>query len=137
MKPVLFCDVPCCAVLSIAAPCRAVPCIMAWCPPLPASFLCCTLCVSCCSDLNTSHCSTLDPARCCTLNSSALLQAVAHVEPVPVWLPDQGSVVSTLDEAVSTSAAAGHPVKALLLTNPRNPQVRSYSAINAAPDCEL
>ena len=53
------------------------------------------------------------------------LQALALVEPVPVWLPDQGSVVNALEEAVGAAAEAGHPVKALLLTNPRNPQART------------
>lgn len=65
-----------------------------------------------------------------------LLQALAHVQPVPVWLPKQGSVVSALDEAVRTAAETGHPVKALLLTNPRNPEVRPHPTNCAASERE-
>ena len=50
-------------------------------------------------------------------------QSLSRVEPVPVWLPEQGSVAGALDAAVEAAAAEGHPVKALLLTNPMNPQV--------------
>ena len=56
-----------------------------------------------------------------------LLQSLSHVEPVPVWLPEQGSVAGALDAAVEAAAAEGHPVKALLLTNPMNPQVKLVS----------
>ena len=56
------------------------------------------------------------------------LQGLVHVEPVPVWLPEQGSVIRALDAAVTAASEAGHPIKALLLTNPNNPQVPSRTS---------
>ena len=58
-------------------------------------------------------------------------QALAGVEPVPVWLPREGPVAGALDQAVQAAAADGHPVKALLLTNPNNPLVRPHLAVKA------
>lgn len=42
--------------------------------------------------------------------------------PVPLHLDDDGDLAAQLDAAAVQSAAAGHPIKALLFTNPSNPQ---------------
>jgi hypothetical protein len=45
-----------------------------------------------------------------------------QVRPVPVYLaPQKGPLAAQLDAAAAASEAAGHPIRALLISNPSNP----------------
>lgn len=43
------------------------------------------------------------------------------VHPIPFWLDESADVAAQLEAAAEDAAASGHPIRALLLTNPNNP----------------
>ena len=54
------------------------------------------------------------------------LQAKCDLLPLPFALDEGGDVAAQLDAAAADAAARGHPVCAVLFTNPNNPQGTIY-----------
>ena len=52
-----------------------------------------------------------------------------------MYLPEHGSVTGTLVSAAEQAAADGHPVRAVLLTNPNNPLVGYQALAVPVPLC--
>ena len=68
-----------------------------------------------------------------TSSRHAAWQAFADLLPTPVYLPEHGPVRDSLVSASQRAALAGHPVTAILLTNPNNPLVRAERAPSRLP----